>query len=57
MDSRVVNIILVIACVTVAGFLIWSSLVKARAAQYLEKQIAAGKIKIEVASPIMPSAN
>jgi hypothetical protein len=57
MDSRVVNIILVISCVTVAGFLIWSSLVKARAAQYLEKQIAAGKIKIEVASPITPSAN
>ena len=57
MDSRVVNIILVTSCVTVAGFLIWSSMVKARAAHYLEKQIAAGKIKIEVASPITPSAN
>jgi hypothetical protein len=57
MDSRVVNVILVTSCVTVAGFLIWSSVVKARAARYLEKQIAAGKIKIEVASPITPSAN
>ena len=55
--KTVINILLVILCLVVSGFLIWSSIVKARAAKYLEQQVAAGKLKIEVSSGIKPSAN